>query len=127
MRSHCTHTVLIGAPEVDPEQLARDRWANSWAFKFYFFFVLTVLQCDSERAAAAKQAALTEEQKRQAAAEKQRLLLEEQKKQEEEERRQFDRDLAAMMAAPVTPNPAAVSRKGLKVGFFIFLGGRAIM
>ncbi len=90
---------LEGAPEVDPEQMKRDK----------------------ERQEQEREVQMSEEAKRKAAEEKRRLFLEEKKRREEEEKKTFDRELALMMSERPASGASAGTAKGLRTGIPVAL------
>jgi regulator of nonsense transcripts 2 len=87
---------LEGAPEVDLEQLKRDR----------------------ERLEQEREQQVSEEAKRKAAEEKRRAFFEEKKRREEEDKKTFDRELALLMSErpAQTGSSSSSAGKGLRSG-----------
>lgn len=96
---------LEGAPEVDPEQLKRERERQ---------------EQEKELQMSEETKRRLEEEKRQAQLEEQRRKAEERRRQEEEEKKEFDRELA-LMQSEAPSNRAAPTGKGLKMGIPVAL------
>ncbi len=97
---------LEGAPEVNAEQMKRDRER---------------IEQEKEQQLSAEAKRRLEEEKRQAQIEEHRRREEERRRQEEEEKKEFDRELAMMMQSDASSTSRGPVGKGLKMGIPVAL------